>query len=60
MSTNWPQRIYLIDLNLAEYPAENGEFFVPHSVSLIEDLNLLCVADRENERVQCFSGTLCN
>lgn len=31
-------------------PAKNGEFFVPHSLALIEDLNLLCVADRENER----------
>jgi len=39
-----------------EYPAENGEFFVPHSLALIEDLNLICVADRENERVQCFSA----
>lgn len=37
-----------------DYPAENGEFFVPHSLSLIEDLNLLCVADRENERIQFF------
>jgi len=39
-----------------EFPAENGEFFVPHSLALIEDLNLICVADRENERVQCFSA----
>lgn len=35
-----------------------GEFFVPHSLALIEDLNLLCVADRENERIQCFSAGL--
>uniref|UniRef100_A0A914C064 peptidylamidoglycolate lyase n=1 Tax=Acrobeloides nanus TaxID=290746 RepID=A0A914C064_9BILA len=40
----------------SEYPAENGEFFVPHSLALIEDVNLICVADRENERVQCFSA----
>jgi len=39
-----------------DYPAEDGEFFVPHSLALIEDLNLLCVADRENERIQCFSA----
>ncbi|CAJ0575330.1 unnamed protein product, partial [Mesorhabditis spiculigera] len=48
--------------------ASNGYFFVadgyygplhhPHSIALIEDLNLLCVADRENERVQCFSAGL--
>lgn len=39
-------------------PPRNGEFFVPHSLTLIEDLNLLCVADRENERIQCFSAGL--
>ena len=39
-------------------PAEIGEFFVPHSIALIEDMNLLCVADRENERIQCFSAGL--
>jgi len=35
-----------------------GEFAVPHSLTLIEDLNLLCVADRENERIQCFAAGL--
>uniref|UniRef100_A0AC34GF16 Peptidylamidoglycolate lyase n=1 Tax=Panagrolaimus sp. ES5 TaxID=591445 RepID=A0AC34GF16_9BILA len=39
-------------------PAKNGEFFIPHSIALIEDLNLLCVADRENQRIQCFSAGL--
>lgn len=29
-------------------------FQVPHSLALIEDMNNLCVADRENGRVQCF------
>lgn len=37
---------------------KNGEFFVPHSLTLIEDLNLLCVADRENQRIQCFTAGL--
>jgi len=40
------------------HPPRNGEFLVPHSLTLIEDLNLLCVADRENERIQCFSAGL--
>ena len=31
-----------------------GEFFIPHSLAVMEDQNLLCVADRENGRVQCF------
>ncbi|VDP18631.1 unnamed protein product [Heligmosomoides polygyrus] len=35
-----------------------SEFVVPHSLALIEDMNLICVADRENERVQCFSAGL--
>jgi peptidylamidoglycolate lyase len=35
-----------------------ADFAIPHSLSLIEDLSLLCVADRENERVQCFSAGL--
>lgn len=42
----------------AQMPAKNGEFFVPHSIALIEDLNLLCVADRENQRIQCFTAGL--
>jgi len=42
----------------SDNPPKNGEFFVPHSLALIEDLNLLCVADRENERIQCFSAGL--
>lgn len=40
------------------FPAVEGEFLVPHSLSLIEDMNLICVADRENERIQCFSAGL--
>ncbi|KAI1721589.1 NHL repeat domain-containing protein [Ditylenchus destructor] len=39
-------------------PPQVGEFFVPHSLALIEDLNLLCVADRENRRIQCFAAGL--
>ncbi|KAL6731317.1 hypothetical protein Aduo_002194 [Ancylostoma duodenale] len=35
-----------------------SEFLIPHSLALIEDMNLICVADRENERVQCFSAGL--
>ncbi|VDK18032.1 unnamed protein product [Anisakis simplex] len=37
---------------------EDGEFWIPHSLALIEDMNLICVADRENERIQCFSAGL--
>lgn len=30
-------------------------FAVPHALTLIPEKQLLCVADRENGRVQCFS-----
>lgn len=33
-------------------PVADGTFNLPHSVALVEDWNLLCVADRENERIQ--------
>jgi len=42
----------------SDVPPKVGEFRVPHSLALIEDLNLLCVADRENERIQCFAAGL--
>ncbi|XP_072778267.1 peptidyl-glycine alpha-amidating monooxygenase isoform X11 [Taeniopygia guttata] len=31
-----------------------GQFCIPHSLALIPDLSQLCVADRENGRIQCF------
>lgn len=31
------------------------EFSVPHALALAEDKEMLCVADRENGRVQCFN-----
>ncbi|GFN80589.1 peptidyl-glycine alpha-amidating monooxygenase [Plakobranchus ocellatus] len=35
-------------------------FRIPHSVTLIENLNLLCVADRENQRALCYNAGLSN
>lgn len=34
--------------------APSNFFAIPHALTLASDLNLLCVADRENGRVQCF------
>ena len=31
-----------------------GQFNVPHSMTYVEDRGWLCVADRENGRIQCF------
>lgn len=32
------------------------QFSIPHALTIAEDRNLLCVADRENGRVQCFNS----
>ncbi|XP_009326993.1 PREDICTED: peptidyl-glycine alpha-amidating monooxygenase isoform X1 [Pygoscelis adeliae] len=34
--------------------ARPGQFHIPHSLALIPDYSQLCVADRENGRIQCF------
>lgn len=39
-------------------PAAPGELSVPHALALVEERDLLCVADRENERVQCVNAGL--
>jgi peptidylamidoglycolate lyase len=35
-----------------------GDFQVAHSLALAEDLNLICVADRENMRILCYNAGL--
>lgn len=54
-------RIVKFDKNgqyLTEWSSEDekmpSHFFIPHSLALHEQQNLLCVADRENLRIQCF------
>lgn len=42
-----------VDLTGTAEPG-SGTFNVPHSMTLAEDKGLLCVADRENGRIQCF------
>lgn len=37
---------------------KESEFLVPHGLALLESLDLLCVADREHRRVQCFKAGL--
>ena len=41
--------------SIAHELAPQNFFAVPHSLTLAPDKGLLCVADRENGRVQCFS-----
>lgn len=56
-------RIAVFDSNgnyLRQYSIKNGgkQLKVPHSLLLIETLDLLCVADRENRRIVCFDSGL--
>lgn len=51
---------YLSEVSLcfAESSGSNpapGQFSVPHSLALVPHLDQLCVADRENGRIQCFN-----
>jgi peptidylamidoglycolate lyase len=43
---------------LKEYsmPENEQQLAIPHSIILIETLDLVCVADRENGRIVCFDG----
>ncbi|XP_077203836.1 peptidyl-glycine alpha-amidating monooxygenase isoform X6 [Paroedura picta] len=34
--------------------AKPGQFSIPHSLTMVPDFGQLCVADRENGRIQCF------
>ena len=43
---------------ISKVASEAGDFLVPHSLALVEDLDLICVADRENRRIQCFAAGL--
>lgn len=36
--------------------AKPGQFRIPHSLAMIPDQGQLCVADRENGRIQCFQA----
>ena len=36
----------------------NGDLTVAHSVTLLEDADLICAADREGRRVACYSAGL--
>lgn len=42
---------------LGPVPAPAFHFSVPHDLTLMEDRNAICVADRENGRLQYFYST---
>lgn len=38
-------------------PPPPYDFLIPHDLTLMNDRNLVCVADRENGRIECFQIT---
>uniref|UniRef100_A0A8C0VAH4 Peptidylglycine alpha-amidating monooxygenase n=1 Tax=Cyanistes caeruleus TaxID=156563 RepID=A0A8C0VAH4_CYACU len=51
-----PNGLYVMQWGEETSPGRSrpGQFCIPHSLALIPDLSQLCVADRENARIQCF------
>lgn len=46
----------IFSANLAEWSPLKS-LRIPHSLALIESRDIICVADRENARIQCFNVT---
>jgi len=49
-------------LFINEYKMPQGEkpLVIPHSLTIIESLNIICVADRQNGRIVCFDTVYSN
>lgn len=52
--TNCKSEVFLCSVESTESNPKPGQFSVPHSLALVPHLGQLCVADRENGRIQCF------
>lgn len=50
---------WIIDSDPSVAAPPPNMFHVPHSLTLVEDWNLVCVADRENERIQVLNLSVC-
>uniref|UniRef100_A0A8B9SUJ4 Peptidylglycine alpha-amidating monooxygenase n=1 Tax=Anas platyrhynchos TaxID=8839 RepID=A0A8B9SUJ4_ANAPL len=49
-----PNGLYIMQWGEETSSGRPGQFHIPHSLALIPDFSQLCVADRENGRIQCF------
>ncbi|KAM6289742.1 LOW QUALITY PROTEIN: peptidyl-glycine alpha-amidating monooxygenase [Aegotheles albertisi] len=49
-----PNGLYMMQWGEGTGQSSPGQFHIPHSLALIPDFSQLCVADRENGRIQCF------
>lgn len=52
--THCKSEFFLHSVASLESSPKPGQFRVPHSLALVPPLGQLCVADRENGRIQCF------
>jgi len=52
----WGRSLSFIESVLPRGPPAYA-FAIPHGLALAEDKDLLCVADRENGRIQCFKAS---
>jgi len=52
-------RVLIIDpAGVVMREVATGEFDIPHSITLLEEQDMFCVADRENRRVACYGAGL--
>ncbi|XP_052873865.1 peptidyl-alpha-hydroxyglycine alpha-amidating lyase 1 [Anopheles cruzii] len=53
---SWGRNSFVLtrQFNLPDGPVPESYFAIPHALTLVPDRALLCVADREQGRVQCF------
>uniref|UniRef100_A0A182P3M3 peptidylamidoglycolate lyase n=1 Tax=Anopheles epiroticus TaxID=199890 RepID=A0A182P3M3_9DIPT len=53
---SWGRNSFILTrtFTLAPGPVPESFFAIPHALALVPDRDLLCVADREQGRVQCF------
>lgn len=52
---NCVPEVFLCSVESSRSNPKPGQFSVPHSLALVPHLGQLCVADRENGRIQCFT-----
>ena len=56
-----PKGYFLLQFGRASEPgslstAPSDALNIPHSLALVENYDLICVANREDEKIQCFTA----
>jgi peptidylamidoglycolate lyase len=53
----WGRNTFTAEVNFGSRMPPPNFFAVPHALTVVPENDLLCVADRENGRIQCFHTT---